>query len=265
MFVFNRQTLSVIIAATAFWAGSSAHAAEANFTPAQQEAIGKIAAQYLVDHPEVLVQASQALQQKQQQQEAQQMQTGAVASATELTSDPATPTVGPKDVKVAVVQFFDYQCIYCYKMAGAVEQLMEKNPKVRFVFKEFPIFGSRWPASTLAAEAGLKVFSDKGADAYLKYHNALYATGKNEGKLTGEDIAGVTKSAGITLDDVKRDADTLDAQLQKHMKLGSEVGVAGTPTFIVMPVNGATTDNVTVIPGAADLKTLQGAIDKASR
>jgi protein-disulfide isomerase len=267
MSVFNRQNLFALMAATAlvFTGERSAFAQSASFDAAQQEAIGKIAAQYLIDHPEVLVQASQALQQKQQQQETQQMLEGAVKMADELTGDAATPWTGPKDAKVAVVQFFDYQCIYCFKMSGAVEELMEKNPKVRFVFKEFPIFGSRWPASTLAAETGLQVFKSKGADAYVQYHNGLYATGKNEGKLTGTDIEQVAKKAGVSLEDVKKAADSLDSQLQKHMTLGSNVGISGTPTFIVMPVKGASADNVTVVPGAADVDTLQQAIEKAGR
>ncbi|GGK00780.1 DsbA family protein [Pseudomonas matsuisoli] len=269
MSVFNRQTLFALMAAAAMLVAGErsalAQAAAGDFDAAQQDAIGKIAAQYLIDHPEVLVQVSQALQQKQQQQQTEQMLQGAIKSASELTSDAATPATGPKNAKVAVVQFFDYQCIYCFKMSSAVEQLMEKNENVRFVFKEFPIFGSRWPASTLAAEAGLQVFKSKGADAYVKYHNGLYATGKNEGKLTGTDIEQVAKTAGVSLDDVKKNADALDTQLQKHMTLGSNVGVSGTPTFIVLPIKGANADNVTVVPGAADLATLQQAIDKASK
>jgi protein-disulfide isomerase len=266
MLMFERGGVRALIAAMALLAGGDrlAWADEAGFSQAQQDAIGKIAADYLVKHPEVLVQVSQALQQKRQQQELSQLTQGALTAGDALLADPATPAVGPKDAKVSVVEFFDYQCVYCYRMSETVEKLVKDNPKVRFVFKEFPVFGSRWPASVLAAETGQYVYAKKGADAYLKYHNGLYATGKNEGKLAESDIAAAAKGAGVALEAVKADTTPLETQLQANMKLGNDMGVSGTPTFIVMPSKGASADTVTVIPGATDLETLQKAIDRAS-
>lgn len=83
-----------------------------------------------------------------------------------------------------VVEFFDYQCIWCSRFAPELEKAIKNNRKVRYFFMEWPVFGSRWPASLLAAKTGLQVWKEQGAEAYLKYHNDLYGTGLNEGKLT---------------------------------------------------------------------------------
>jgi len=258
------QNVQRLAAVTALTLGATlAQAADGDFSEAQQQAIGKIAADYLVAHPEVLVQASQALQAKRQEQQVQALANAAVADAKPLLNDAKTPAVGPKDASVSVVEFFDYQCVYCYHMADTVEKLVEANPKVRFVFKEFPVFGSRWPASLLAAEAGQYVYAQKGAKAYLDYHNGVYATGHNEGQLQETDIAGVLGKAGIDLNKVKAQSATLQAQLQGNMKLGGGMGVSGTPTFIVMPSKNPSIDKISVIPGAADQDALQKAIDKA--
>ncbi|WP_181959167.1 thioredoxin domain-containing protein, partial [Klebsiella pneumoniae] len=75
-----------------------------------------------------------------------------------LLNDKGTPSYGPADAKVTVVEFFDYQCIYCARLAPELEKVIKANPDVRFVFKEFPIFGQRWPASLSAAKTGLQIW-----------------------------------------------------------------------------------------------------------
>lgn len=129
------------------------------------------------------------------------------------------------DAKVTVVEFFDYQCIYCARLAPELEKVIKANPDVRFVFKEFPIFGQRWPASLSAAKTGLQIWKQKGADAYLHYHNAIYATAHNEGKLTDADISAAAKA-------VKFDAKTapdVQGTLDGINTLAQQLGRSGTP------------------------------------
>ena len=116
---------------------------------------------------------------------------------TTLLQDPDTPAFGPEKAKVAVIEFFDYQCVFCNRFAPELEKVMKAQPDVRYVFKEWPIFGSRWPESLQAAQQGLSVWKQKGAQAYVTYHNALYATGHNEGALTESDIRAAASKAGL--------------------------------------------------------------------
>lgn len=258
-----KTTLMALISALMMTpALASAADAPATFTPAQQEAIGKIAADYLVQHPEVLVQASQKLEAQQAAQQQQASLNAVLQNSDALLNDPATPSIGPKTAKVALVEFFDYQCIYCSHMAPLIEQTVKANPQVRFIFKEWPIFGQRWQPSITAAETGMAVFKEKGAQAYFTYHNAIFHTGHNEGKLTEGDIQAAVKAAGASQPDEATRNQTHEA-LSKVDDLARQLGFSGTPAFIVMPTQGATAQNTTFLPGAISAESLQAAITKA--
>lgn len=243
-----------------------AHAATAKpaspFTPAQEARIGEVAADYLIAHPEVLVKVSETLQARQEAAAMKALTEGALAFQTELLHDPHAPSYGPADAKVVVTLFFDYQCIYCSHLAPVMTKVMEANPQVRFVFREWPIFGDRWPASRLAAETGLAIWQQKGAEAYLAYHNGVYATGHNEGALTKKDIR-VAAAAGKVDSAKTKDKDVQD-ELTLTGQLATDIGFTGTPGLVVMPAAGATAETVTVIPGMTDRAVLQMAINKAA-
>nr|QLG00483.1 Outer membrane protein [Leclercia adecarboxylata] len=238
---------------------AQASAPQPVFTPAQEAKIGEIAGEYLVSHPEVLVAVSQKLQQQQARQQLQ-FAVRVMDNQAALLNDADTPAFGPENAKVAVIEFFDYQCVHCSSMAPELEKVMKTHPDVRYVFKEWPIFAERWENSQAAAERGLSVWKQKGAEAYVTYHNAIYATGKNEGNLTKEDIDRAAAKAGW------RDADkeSFTSALEKNDALARALGLTGTPGIIVMPISGATPKNITVIPGAVPAERLEAAIKKAS-
>lgn len=97
------------------------------FTPEQEARIGKIAADYLVAHPEVLLQASQKLQQIQQQQQASAATQAVLKNATALTQDKNTPTYGPKEGKVTVIESLIIQCVNCSRLAPVMEQVIKRT------------------------------------------------------------------------------------------------------------------------------------------
>jgi len=234
------------------------------FSPEQEQAIGNIAAAYLIDHPEILVQVSQSLQKKQAERQRERFSAAAVKYRALLLASGDTPSVGPDGARVAVVEFFDYQCIYCSRTAPVVERVMTSNPGVRFIFKEWPIFADRWAISRTAAVRGLQVWKQKGAAGYLQYHNGLFQTGHYEGALTADDIAKASQGAGFD-DKQAISEDAALGMLQDTNTLAQALGLSGTPALVVMPIAGAHTENTTVIPGAATAEALQHAIDLASR
>lgn len=237
---------------------------DSDFSAKQRQEIGKIAADYLREHPQILVQISQELQKQQQQQQQQQMVSAAVQSSSNLLDVKGIPHIGPKNAKVTVTEFFDYQCYYCHHMAPIVEKLMKANPKVQFVFRDWPIFASRWENSGKAATVGLQVWHDKGAASYIKYHNGIFATNHDEGKLTETDISQVAKAAvGKAFKQVNDEA--YKKTIMKNDALARQIGFQGTPGFIVMPTKGASVQNTAVIGGAVPLQALQQAIDKAQK
>lgn len=252
----KKLILPLVIAAVTH---SATAANTATFTPEQEARIGEIAAQYLVDHPEFLVKASQKLQQKQLEEQANAQKSAVLANKNSLINDKTTPFTGPKNAKVNVIEFFDYQCVYCYRISSTIESLQKQYPDVRFIFKETPIFGNRWEPSKYAAQMGLEVFAQEGSKAYEKYHNGIYASGLNEGKLTRAVVETQAKNAGASLDKFKP-----TENYQKNLQLFSQLGFKGTPALVVMPTDGATTDNTYVINGA-DVASLTNAIKTLSK
>lgn len=246
--------------ASAHPVASTAPVASRTFTPEQEARIGEVAKEYLLAHPDVLIEVSQKLEAQQQEAQRAAMTQAVLRHQDALLDDKSTPSYGPADAKVAFIEFFDYQCSVCARQAPVIESLMKAKPQVRYVFKEWPIFAQRWTPSMTAAKTGLQVWQQKGADAYLAYHNALYATGHDEGRLTQADINGAASQAGK----LKGKGDEMLEVLSRTDALAQNLGLRGTPGMIVIPVNGASADNVTVIPGGADQSTLQAAIDKAA-
>ncbi|ELC6355114.1 thioredoxin domain-containing protein [Enterobacter hormaechei] len=259
----KRHKIMALLVTTYIGFISMAHASapEPVFSPEQEARIGEIAADYLVSHPEILVTVSKKLQEQQQARKQKMFALSVMENQVSLLHDPDTPAVGPENAKVAVIEFFDYQCVFCSRFAPELEKVMKAEPDVRYLFKEWPIFGGRWETSLQAAQQGLTVWQKKGPQAYITYHNAIYATGHNEGKLTAEDILAAAAKAGLA---ASAPGDHT-ASLEKNSNLAEALGLTGTPGIIVMPVSGATPDTITVFPEAVAADRLQAAIRKASR
>lgn len=255
--------ISAVLALSVLSSTSWAKEAEPVFTPEQEARIGKIAENYLLAHPEVLVKVSQKLHAQQEAEQMAEMTTKVAENRSGLLNEPGTPVIGPSTARVAVIEFFDYQCVYCSKLAPEMEKVMKANPDVRFFFKEWPIFGNRWKVSQDAASTGLSIWKTAGADSYLNYHNSIYRTGHVEGDLTPDDVKKAAASAGGKELDIKDKtiADTLD----KTSKLAESIGFSGTPGLIVMPIGEATPERITVLPGAVPASEIQSAIKKASQ
>ncbi|MBA8330649.1 DsbA family protein (plasmid) [Citrobacter freundii] len=258
----SRTVLASLIVTTFIISGPTARAATPQpvFTPAQEARIGEVAADYLVAHPEVLVNVSQKLQEQQQERQMQAMTAAVAEHQGALLDDKGTPSYGPADAQVTVVEFFDYQCIYCARLAPVLQKVMAANPDVRFVFKALPIFETRWPESGRAAKTGLQIWLQKGAEAWLRYHNALYATGHNEGRLTDDDI----RAAATAVNFDAAQAPDVQGTLDGIQTLAQQLGFSGTPALVVLPSAGAHTGRVTVIPGLTRADTLQRAINTAA-
>jgi protein-disulfide isomerase len=231
-------------------------------TAQDKEEIGKIVKDYMVAHPELLIEMSDGLKAKQQEAQAKQLEENtkiAIAMHEQILNDKDTPFIGPENAKIAVVEFFDYNCVYCSRVAPELKVIMKNNPDIKFVFKEMPIFENRFPSSKLAAQVANKVFKEKGNDAYLKFHDAIYETKHFEGELTTADIQKAAKLVGV---DPKVKADDFTDKIETNMKLSEKLGIHGTPSFIFMPTANQNPDNTLIMMQAASKEELQSIIDQ---
>ena len=131
-----------------------AYAAD-SFNTDQKKQIQEIVHQYLVQKPEVIVEALQVIQRKQfdeAQLTVKETQKNAIKFAEALFNQSNDPIAGNPNGKITVVEFFDYQCPHCTTMAPVMADVIKANPDVRVVYKEFPIRG---PMSEMASRAAL--------------------------------------------------------------------------------------------------------------
>jgi protein-disulfide isomerase len=238
---FRRLAACLGLALSLGLAGPAAQAGSAPFTPAQNAAVEKLVHDYLLNHPEVLIEALQKAQAGADAQQATDAKTAIHANQSQLVGDPASPVLGNPAGDVTLVEFFDYRCPYCKVVAPTVETLIRQDPKLRVVMKEFPILG---PSSVFAARVAL-VAAKHGK--YGAFHTAMY---KLKGGFDDDTTLGVAQSVGLDPDQVKREmaAPEIDAALKSNMDLARAIGVDGTPAFIA---------GDTVVPGAVDLDGLK--------
>lgn len=269
---FLTTTITGLMLSAALFTGQASAAQPAQAAPAidfsnlsqqQKDQLGQMISDYLVEHPEFLMKASQKLQERDRQEQEklmQEMVNNAVVSQDALLNDPDSPSIGPKDAAVTFVEFFDYNCVFCSRIAPDVEKIMAANPDVRFVFKEYPIFDTRFPSSDLAAKVGFKVLKEKGDSAYLTYHNAVYATKHFEGELTEQDVIAAAKKVGV--DATKLKPNEYQDLIDKNKELAKKIKLTGTPVVMIMPSKNAAKNNTFVSPGQISQKDMQGVIDQ---
>jgi protein-disulfide isomerase len=142
--------------------------------------------------------------------------------------DPEIPVAGNADGDITIVEYFDYQCPYCRKIAPELRQVVQDDGKVRLVLKDWPILG---PISVVASRMAL---ASKYQDKYVQAHEALI--GLNV-KLTEPKLREVLAGAGIDVERLNRDlagnTKAIDAILARNDDQGKAFGFKGTPSFIV--------------------------------
>ncbi len=142
--------------------------------------------------------------------------------------DPEIPSLGNPQGDLTVVEYFDYQCPYCKKLAPQIAQVVREDGKIRLVLKDWPIFGAM---SKSAAQLALAA---KYQNKYQEAHDALI--GANE-KLSDANIAELLSKAGVDVDKAKQDLQahqkTIDDVLIHNDKQADAFGFQGTPGFIV--------------------------------
>lgn len=230
--------------------GPAASSAETKtFSDADRTAIESIIKDYLTkEHPEIVMMAAQELEKRQQATAESKSEEAISKDKDKLYNDPNTPTAGDPKGEVTVVEFFDYQCGYCKMSEESVEKLLKDNRKVRFVYKDFPILG---PESTVASKAS---FAAVRQGKFQAFHDALMTKKEH---LTDDLIYQVAKTTGLDVDKLKKDmADpAIQKMIEDNLSLGGEIGVRGTPMFII---------NDKVYPGALQYDQLKQAVDTAA-
>jgi protein-disulfide isomerase len=195
----------------------AAPAGAQSFNAQERAEIRAVVRDYLVQNPDVLREALDALQER--------VNNDRVARAE---NDSRDFSIGPADAPITIVEFFDYRCPYCAAAIPWVIDTIRTRRDVRFVFKEMPLEMHGQPALE-ATQASIAAMPQ---GRYLQFHQALM---NYRGDLTSEAINRLARQSGVDVARMRRamQNDDIVQLVQDNMSLASDLGATGTPAFII--------------------------------
>jgi protein-disulfide isomerase len=207
----------------------AASPALAEMTDADRSALREEIRAYLLENPEVILEAMDELQARQDQEAAERDKAMLAANMDAIVNDGHSWVGGNPDGDVTIVEFMDYRCGYCRKAHDEVNALVNADGNIRYIVKEFPILGEE---SLLSSQFAIAVQQLHGPDAYKAAHNALItlrseATAENLGQLAadlGYDPAPILTRMG---------GPEVRAVIEANYALGQTMEINGTPTFVM--------------------------------
>ena len=232
------RTLSLIVALVCLGAPLRAET-----TAADKQEIEQIVREYLLAHPELIEEAITLLRQKREQEVAAAQVKAIEENGAEIFDSAHQMVLGNPEGKITLVEFFDYNCGYCKRAVSDMNALLEANPDLRIVMKEFPILSE---SSVEAARVSIAV-KDKAPQSYLKFHQELF---NRPGQVTGAKALEVAKDLGLDPTALQAAANTDDVtgNLQEVQELAELLGISGTPSYVI---------GKELVPGAAGYDALQ--------
>jgi len=213
--------------------------------PQERAAVEEIVRQYILDNPEIIVEAIEILQSREQALAADRQRRAIEERGDEIFDSATSPFIGNPDGDVVLVEFFDYNCGYCKRMLEPVQRLVEEDSGLKVVLKEFPILA---PSSETAARAALAA---REQGLYEPYHVALMA---HRGSLDDTVIFALAVEVGLDVDRLRADMDAPEvaAEIEANLLLAQDLGVRGTPAFVI---------GDELIPGAVGYDGLRQAVE----
>jgi protein-disulfide isomerase len=217
--------------------------------PTTRAAIEKIVREYIVAHPEIVIQALRAAQRKEEEQAIRARDAAIAQVGMRALLDPRVAyVVGPANAKVTVVEFFDYRCGYCKSSTPATKALLARGD-VRFAFIEYPILTAD---SLMAAQAAVAARRQSG-QKYVAFHYALMAA---NGALPRERILEIARGVGLDIARLQRDMQdpAVLASVKASQDVAQRLRLDGTPTFVInnkVLVGGLTAAELTALVKAA--------------
>lgn len=184
---------------------------------------------YLLQNPEVLLEAIAVLEQRQAQAESVQDQALVLSNAEALFESEHDWEGGNPDGDIVLVEFTDYRCGYCRRAQPDVERLIETDGNIRIIIKEFPILGDE---SVLASRFAISARQNIGDDAYELLHTALM---QMRGEMNEDSLRRVAEGLDLDADVILAgmNAPEVDEVIAANHALAGILQISGTPTFVM--------------------------------
>ncbi len=196
---------------------------------AEKEQFGQQVREYLLENPEVIIEAINILEQRNALAEAQADQELVVANADELFNDGYSWVGGNPDGDLTLVEFMDYRCGYCRRAVPQVAELLSEDGNIRLIIKELPILGD---ASIMSSRFAIATKHVAGDDAYKQVHDALLEFG---GEPTEVTLRRISDGLGLDSDAIieAMNSEQVTNEINQTRELARRMNISGTPSFVL--------------------------------
>jgi len=239
--LIGAAAVAIAIGALGYAAGVSgradvvtdAHATETDapvadaLSDGQRAEVEALIASHLISNPEIIAAALTELQAREAQAEMSAQIDAIAAHAEMLFASDKDVVLGNPDGDVTLVEFFDYNCSFCRRALADVRALIENDPDLRVVLKEFPVLGE---ASVQAAQVSVAV-AEVAPEMAKEFHFALL---EERGQVNGALAMTIAEDLGIDVAAVQAavDSESVNDVINDVYMVAGELNLTGTPTFV---------------------------------
>ena len=216
--------------------------------PVTREEFAEMLKETLEQKPELIIEAVKNYQNKQKAESSKEIEKAIEKFNGEIFGDSNYPSIGDaKNADVTIVEFFDYHCGYCKRMLPTMTELSKNDPKVRIIFRDFPILADDSGNAARASIAVGHLYPEK----YFAFHTALMAA---KGEFDDNALSTIAKKQGLDWAKIKKDmdSDATKEAIEKTRTLAEMLGVRGTPAMVI---------GKQLLPGALPYEDLKKVVD----
>lgn len=198
-------------------------------TEAERSAFRAEVREYLLENPEVIMEAIGILRAREEQAKVQADVTMARANADALFNDQTSFVGGNPDGDITLVEFMDYRCSFCKRAFPETKELLRADGNIRYIIKEFPILGEQ---SELASRFALAVRNVAGDEAYEAVHDILM---EFRGDVTIDSLTRLAVTVGLDPESILAEMNSPDVTnvIATNRALAQRLQITGTPTFVM--------------------------------
>lgn len=220
-----------------------------NLSPEDRAAFGAQVRAYLMENPQVIMDAVAELERMQAAQQENRDAERLATYADQLENDGYSWIGGNPEGSVTVIEFMDYRCGYCRKAAPEVEALVETDDDIRLIVKEFPILGE---ASMVSSRFAIATKIVAGDEAYKDVHDGLIALEGNPGE---PQLRRLASTLNLDADAIiaEMNSDEVTRRIEETRELAMALEINGTPSFVF---------GDTMVRGYAPLDTMMQIVDQ---
>lgn len=215
-----------------------------------EEEFNKKIHDYIVQHPEVLVEAMEGMQRKKVEESNKQASDYLAKNKLLVETDGAPPMLGNKDGDITIVVFYDYSCGFCKQANEFANELLKKDPKVKIVLRPIPILGEASVYATKIAMAVHKISEEK----FPLIHNGLMSMKVINEEAVKELLAANKIDYSIVENEVS--SFSVKQAVNKNFDLARNIGIKGAPSYVI---------NGIFVPGLIDTEKFTTIIGELRR